>query len=364
VNKIIKPIAFYLPQFHPIPENDEWWGKGFTEWTNVTKATSLFDGHYQPRLPADLGFYDLRVAEIRNEQAQLAKKYGIFGFCYWHYWFAGKRILERPFTEVVQSGQPDFPFCLAWANQTWEGTWHGLSNDKILIEQTYPGIEDYKSHFYALLSSFKDPRYIEVNGKKIFFIFKPLDMPNSIEFTECWQKLAIKEGITGFHFVGMHMSEVKNSKDYGCDAFVQDLRPWGELKDLAANRYESYFSLPFFNKKKKVESPRLFSYHDFVDLNSQKSVEDNEYPLIYCDWDNTARCGTQGWLFKDFNIDSFSKDCDRVFQKASIKSKENESIVIVKSWNEWAEGNYMEPDQKYGYSLLNAFHESLQKLKI
>ncbi|MFY8004508.1 MAG: glycoside hydrolase family 99-like domain-containing protein, partial [Chitinophagaceae bacterium] len=155
MNKNIKPIAFYLPQFHPIPENDTWWGKGFTEWTNVAKAQPLFEGHWQPRLPADLGFYDLRVAETREAQAAMAKQYGIYGFCYWHYWFGGKQILERPLQEVVQLGKPDFPFCVAWANQTWKGTWHGLSSNKVLIEQTYPGKEDYEAHFNAMLPAFK-----------------------------------------------------------------------------------------------------------------------------------------------------------------------------------------------------------------
>ena len=140
-------IAFYLPQFHPIPENDEWWGPGFTEWRNVAKARPLFRGHYQPRIPADLGFYDLRVPETRWTQAELAKSHGIEGFCYWHYWFAGRRILERPFNEVLQLKEPDFPFSLGWANQTWTGIWHGL-NDKILIEQTYPGHHDYIAHFH------------------------------------------------------------------------------------------------------------------------------------------------------------------------------------------------------------------------
>ena len=149
-------IALYLPQFHPIPENDEWWGKGFTEWTNVAKATPLFIGHQQPNLPADLGFYDLRLPEIRSAQAELARASGIVGFCYWHYWFGnGKRLLERPFNEVLRSGEPDFPFCLAWANQTWTGIWHGCA-DKVLMEQTYPGREDYIIHFYALLEAFRE----------------------------------------------------------------------------------------------------------------------------------------------------------------------------------------------------------------
>lgn len=362
MNKNIKPIAFYLPQFHPIPENDEWWGKGFTEWTNVTKAKPLFEGHFQPRLPADLGFYDLRISEARIAQAELAKQFGIYGFCYWHYWFAGKQILERPFREVVMSGEPNFPFCLAWANQTWEGTWHGVSNDKILIEQTYPGIKDYEAHFYELLNAFKDTRYIEVGGKKLFFIFKGLDLPDSKIFIDCWQALAQKEGLNGMHFVAMHMSEKNNFQDYGYDAIVEDSRPWGELKEISVKENTSFDPLLFFKKKdKKRKVPRLFSYDDFVELNQKKEIAEKEYPLLYCDWDNTPRSGSDGWLFNGFSLEIFEKECARVFELASNKIDHNNHIVIVKSWNEWAEGNYLEPDQRYGLGLLKAFKSALER---
>ena len=172
MNKKARLIAFYLPQFHPIPENDEWWGKGFTEWTNVAKARPLFRGHHQPLVPADLGFYDLRVPETREAQASLAREYGIEAFCYYHYWFAGKRILERPFDEVLASGQPDFPFCLCWANQSWTGVWHGAPN-KVLIEQTYPGQDDHRRHFEYLLPAFADRRYLRVEGKPVFRDLQP-----------------------------------------------------------------------------------------------------------------------------------------------------------------------------------------------
>ena len=155
-------LAYYLPQFHPFPENDEWWGKGFTEWTNVGKAKNLFPGHYQPRVPADLGYYDLRVPETREAQAQLARDAGVEGFIYWHYWFAGKELMERPFDEVLASGKPDFPFALAWANQTWQGFNFGVNDERnVLIEQTYPGDEDYIAHFNKVLPAFKDKRYIQ-----------------------------------------------------------------------------------------------------------------------------------------------------------------------------------------------------------
>ena len=172
-------LAFYLPQFHPIPENDQWWGKGFTEWTNVGKAKRLFPGHYQPRVPADLGYYDLRVPETREAQANLAREYGIEGFVYWHYWFGnGKQLLERPFNEVLESGKPDFPFALAWANESWKGFWHGLEDRNTLIEQIYPGKEDYVAHFNVVLPAFKDKRYIRCNGRPVFFIYKPSSLPD------------------------------------------------------------------------------------------------------------------------------------------------------------------------------------------
>jgi len=193
-------IAYYLPQYHPIPENDAWWGRGFTEWTNVAKARPLFRGHYQPHIPADLGFYDLRVPEVREAQAEMARAYGIEGFCYWHYWFAGKRLIERPFAEVLESGKPDFPFCLAWANQTWTGIWHGAS-DRVLIEQTYPGPDDHAAHFRALLPAFRDDRYLKVDGKPMFAILQPADL--TAQVLPQWRDLATAAGLKGFHFVGI-----------------------------------------------------------------------------------------------------------------------------------------------------------------
>ena len=182
-------ISFYLPQFYPTPENDEWWGKGFTEWTNVGRAKPLFKGHYQPRVPADLGYYDLRIPEVREQQAALAKEAGIEGFCYWHYWFAGRRLLDTVFKEVVESGKPDYPFCLCWANHSWYAkTWDPKVPDKLLIEQTYPGEQDYIDHFYAMLPAFKDERYMRVNGKPIFGLFSPLDIPEPEVFFNLWNK--------------------------------------------------------------------------------------------------------------------------------------------------------------------------------
>ena len=201
-------IAIYLPQYYPIPENDETWGKGFTEWTNVGKAKPLFKGHYQPRVPADLGYYDLRVPETREAQAQMAQSYGIEGFMYWHYWFGnGKRLLERPFNEVLESGKPDFPFCLGWANHSWTTkTWTATGQfqaNKMIAEQLYPGDEDFVNHFYYCLKAFKDHRYINVDGKPFFLIYAPQNIPNVEHFISLWNNLAQQNGLPGIHFVAL-----------------------------------------------------------------------------------------------------------------------------------------------------------------
>ena len=208
---MITSIAFYLPQYHPCEENNIWWGKGFTEWTNVAKAKPLFYGHKQPNIPSELGFYDLRLEEVRIAQAELAKQAGISAFCYWHYWFGnGKRLLERPFNEVISSKNPDFPFCLAWANHSWYAkTWDKKGTKKLLIEQTYPGKDDFIAHFNELLPAFKDKRYLKYGNKPIFVVFKPLDI--EFDYISLWNDLAIKNGFDGVYFIGQCSAKEKNA---------------------------------------------------------------------------------------------------------------------------------------------------------
>ena len=195
-------IAFHLPQYHPIPENDRWWGTGFTEWTNTAKAKPLFPDHYQPHVPSDLGFYDLRLPESRLAQAELARRYGIEGFCYYEYWFGGKRLLERPFEEILDSKQPDFPFCICWANETWTGIWHGAPN-RVLIEQTYPGLDDHKAHFASWQRAFNDSRYIKVDGKPVLVIYRPEKLPDAKQVTQFWRTLAQEGGFPGLYMIGV-----------------------------------------------------------------------------------------------------------------------------------------------------------------
>lgn len=354
VQKKARLIAFYLPQFHPIPENDEWWGKGFTEWTNVAKAKPLFKGHYQPHIPADLGFYDLRVPEVRIAQADMAKEYGIEGFCYWHYWFGnGRRLLERPFNEVLHSGKPDFPFCLAWANDSWTGIWHGAS-DKVLIEQKYPGPEDYKAHFYAVLEAFRDHRYMTVQGKKIFMIYNPRNLPDAMSFTDQWRELAAKEGLQGIHFIAHAVTN--NPEQYGCDACVVNA-PFLFIPVSFRERVISFGKRLIGSKA----LPRVRSYSVFVRYLNDTLLSRNEYPLVMPNWDNTPRSRTNGFVLQGSTPELFKDMLRNAINKIEHRPYPDDRIIFIKAWNEWAEGNYLEPDIQYGHAYLQAVKECIDE---
>lgn len=348
-------IAYYLPQFHPIPENDKWWEKGFTEWTNVGKARPLFKGHYQPRLPADLGYYDLRVAETREAQADMAREYGIEGFCYWHYWFGnGKRLLERPFNEVLADKKPDFPFCLAWANESWKGFAHGLKNRNMLIEQLYPGEEDYRAHFYALLPAFKDSRYITVESKILFMIYKPLQHPDLELFISMWQDLAKDNGLEGFHFVG-HSSFVEE---------IDTILARG-MDSVNINRIFSYITGNRTVKRKILDRlrkytlgmPLVYSYEKMAKyFVGKEELQKNVFPTIVPNWDHSPRSGKEGVVFHNSTPKAFGGHVNEALKVVEQKEKEYK-LVFLKSWNEWAEGNYMEPDRKWGLAYLETLKE-------
>jgi lipopolysaccharide biosynthesis protein len=350
--KKTRVIAFYLPQYHPIPENDKWWGKGFTEWTNVAKARPLFRGHYQPHIPADLGFYDLRIPEVRQAQAEMAKTYGIEGFCYYHYWFAGKQLLERPFNEVLQSGQPDFPFCLCWANESWSGFWHG-TKDRILIEQTYPGPEDEKKHFRFLLKAFTDKRYIKVDGKPLFLIYRPNQLPESRRVTERWRKLAREAGLKDLFLVGMANEPwdfVTNRFD---GAAVQNLGVVTKNLD-----YQKPFSVRL--KRKFLGQPGdIYDYSRAIEyLYMEQCSKENIFPCMIPNWDNTPRSGLHGVIFHNSSPELFQKHAKMLVDQVQHKPVEKR-IVFIKSWNEWAEGNHLEPDFRYGHAYLEALKKAV-----
>ncbi|MES2648311.1 MAG: glycoside hydrolase family 99-like domain-containing protein [Bacteroidota bacterium] len=352
-----RAIAFYLPQFHPIPENDVWWEPGFTEWTNVSRAKPLYAGHAQPKHPADLGYYDLRVPEVRQAQAALAKEAGIEGFCYWHYWFGNNRkVLERPLKEVLESGDPNFPFCICWANESWTGVWHGAS-DRILIEQTYPGEEDYKSYFQDLLTYFRDKRYIRVDGKPLFVVYSPQNLPNANEFTKLFQQWAIEAGLPGLYLVSLaknpaHLAwgfQAFGSKPPG--AYIGQLvkGSWWRRRVLYRQRGLRQW---------KWKGLKVFNYQHFVDAELEKPLHSGELPVVVPNWDNTPRSGRNGLVLEHATPEAFGRYLRKMIELVQNRP-EQERIVFIKAWNEWAEGNYLEPDKQYGRERLKVCRESI-----
>lgn len=372
-NNAIKSIAIYLPQYHPIAENNEWWGKGFTEWTNVTKALPRFDGHYQPHLPADLGFYDLRLEEARLEQEALAKEYGVHGFCYYHYWFNGKRILHEPLDRKLKNEKEDLPFMLCWANENWTRAWDG-SESQILLKQEYSE-EDDREHVRHLIKYFKDERYIRVNGKPFFIFYKPDLFPNMKRTIEIFREEAKKENMELYlcwfeRWIGWKGEE---HKDAGFDSAIEfqplsksmrafiNLSKKPEIKKQNSplvkrfNHYKGRLRNVFF-KPKPVEKikDQIIDYGKFIDfdLNSPK-VNYKCYPCVCPMWDNSSRRVNQ-------NATILSNSTPELFKKWYNKKKENfvpfsyeENFIFINAWNEWAEGNHLEPCQKWGRKYLD-----------
>lgn len=374
-NRNARVIAFYLPQYHPIPENDEWWGPGFTEWTNVARARPLFRGHYQPHIPADLGFYDLRMPEVRAAQAQMARDAGIEGFCYWHYWFGGgKRLLERPFQDMLASGQPDFPFCLGWANHDWTNkTWtrrSAFSQEQILMKQTYSD-EDTVRHFQALLGAFRDKRYITVDGKPLFMIYEPKLFPDIKSFISIWRDLARKNGLPGIHLVGaqsnvsfrsaegqVQLPKLDESQqlyqailDMGFDAVNSrgitraEVAVKGRLDRFIRRTWNRFFNITLLDRYRYDKIVK----HMFVPEDSGGDI----YPTLVPNWDRSPRCGRKAAIYTNSTPQSFETAVCKAMELVRDKPFEHR-ILFVQSWNEWGEGNHLEPDLKFGHGYLEA----------
>lgn len=360
-------IAFYLPQFHPIPENDEWWGKGFTEWTNVTKAKPLFPGHYQPHIPTELGYYDLRVPETRQAQAELAQQYGIEGFCYWHYWFNGRRLLERPFQEVLTSGEPKLPFCLAWANESWTGIWYDAPN-KILVEQTYPGLEDYQAHFEAIKEAFFDDRYIKVDGKPIFIVYRPQKIPDPKLFCDYWRELADKAGLPGLYLMGVIITPHWLPEQAGFDASIPinpDFSQGNYRRSLIKKKprrstvLEALSALDTKITLKRTRNlPHIYCYEESIRHAFLHYLESQSYPCIFSNWDNTPRSRVNGRVFLNSTPELFRIHLRDALNQVAQRPDE-QKLIFVRSWNEWAEGNYLEPEQKYGRGFLEVIRDEV-----
>lgn len=377
-------IAFYLPQFHPIPENDKWWGKGFTEWTNVGKAKPLFKGHYQPRVPADLGYYDLRMPEVREAQAEMAREAGIEGFCYWHYWFGGgKQLLERPFNEVLASGKPDFPFCLGWANHEWTNKTWDVGTRRISEQTLMPMIysrEEHIRHFQNVLPAFRDKRYITVDGKPLFLVFRPLDIPDVREFIDLWQQLARENGLEGIHFVGIQYNMLetdknvknillKNAPDRAEELFRKVLDAGFDAVNSRGYNRADYHCRSMSDYIWRGIALRLFGQAPVSTCDQRKvnkylyTKEDaweNIYPTLMPNWDRSARSGSKARIYVNSTPEVFGEQIDQVLNLIKDKQQEHR-ITFLMSWNEWAEGNYVEPDLKYGHGYLDAIKEHIKE---
>jgi hypothetical protein len=340
-------VAFYLPQFHPSPVNDRAWGPGFTEWTHVAAARPLFRSHEQPKLPGELGFYDLRVPETRIAQAELARTHGVAAFLYWHYWFGnGVTALDRPFTEVLASGEPDFPFCLGWANHSWTGKWRGAPHE-VLVPQEYPGDDDYRKHFDALLPAFHDHRYYRVDGAPLFYVFRPWELPDSQRFADLWRTLAVENGLPGL-FLAAQGGQSDRWHERGFDATVV-VR--GAV--LAARSFAQ-------RARQKLRGPRVGRYEDAVTrwVGSDRRLAPGHIPSMTTNWDDTPRYGRRGNVMVGCTPERFGRHVRNTLDTLDERH-DARRLVFLKSWNEWAEGNYIEPDRTYGRAFLETLAAEL-----
>lgn len=339
----VKLIAFYLTQFHPIPENDEWWGKGFTEWTNSTKAVPLFDGHDQPHLPADMGFYDLRLRETRHQQIELARSYGIEGFCYYYYWFSGKRLLERPLDDMLADPESDMPFCVCWANENWTRRWDAAEHE-ILIAQAYRPNDD-QEFIEGLIPMFRDPRYILVDGAPLLIVYRPQHLPDSRNSVAIWRKACADAGIPRIHVACALTHGNWDHKVYGFDSGVEF--PPHNMK--AVNRATC---LPFFDKYEGY----CPDYQDVAEmyLSRSYSEQDSGFRAVFPSWDNTARRGANGTIILNGTPENYEYWLATAIRKTRQDFPAQERLLFINAWNEWAEGCHLEPDRRYGHAFLEA----------
>jgi lipopolysaccharide biosynthesis protein len=347
----VRPIAIYLPQFHPTSENDEWWGKGFTEWTNVTKAQPLYKDHYQPRLPTDLGFYDLRAIETIEEQAKLAAANGIYGFSFYHYWFHGRRLLHEPVDLILKTKNPDFPFLLFWANESWSRRWLGEERD-VLIEQKYSEEDDRKHIEWLCENVFSDKRYITVNGKPVFVIYRPSDFPDIRKTLEIFRSVAVSKGFPGLYLVGNNSHSSGNLEAFD---IILNFEPQLGLLKNAFNDKWSYSRMMNNYRSFGVWSGtlKIYDYAEAKKLMASRKLPTRFLPCPFVGWDNTARRGKKGIIVENTSSEEFEKSL--YWAKGVVKDlPEEEQLIFINAWNEWAEGNHLEPCIRYGSQFLDS----------
>ncbi|MEP6678963.1 MAG: glycoside hydrolase family 99-like domain-containing protein [Betaproteobacteria bacterium] len=344
----VRAIAFHLAQFHPIPENDAWWGPGFTEWTNVTRARPNFAGHYQPHLPADLGFYDLRVPETREQQAELARAHGIHGFCFYYYWFAGKRLLERPLEEMRASGRPDFPYCFCWANENWTRRWDGADRE-VLIAQT-PSRGDDERLIRDLLPHFRDPRYIRVDGRPLFIVYRVGVLPDVRQSATIWRDVCRREGIGDLYVCAARTYNTGDPADYGFDAIVE-FPPHG-------------VRTPPVNHQVEIANPdfagQIVDYRQYVlDSLARPDPAYAVHRTVMPGWDNTARRPDHALTFIHATPEVYEVWLREIVARSRERHQGERLLVFINAWNEWAEAAHLEPDRRYGRQFLEATRRAL-----
>lgn len=373
MNNEVKIIAFYLPQFHTFPENDKWWGKGFTEWTNTKKARPLFTGHYQPRCPLNDNYYNLLDDSVKKWQCDLAKKYGIYGFCYYHYWFKdGKKLMEKPLEQMIKNKEIDMPFCLSWANEPWSRRWDGSENE-IIMPQEYGERKEWKQHFEYLYQFFCDDRYIKIDGRPIFIIYKPELIPNINEMLDYWNELSCKKGLGKIQYIYQHPQfYYMKKKDDSRFAYGIQFEPFFSNGDLQYSMLNKKHKIKFllknvdvFSRKirnkiyRKLNKPNIYSYDNIWKRILHNKMTDNKMILgAFVDWDNTARRGINATCYIGATPIKFKRYMQELIKKDRIENKKG--IIFINAWNEWAEGAYLEPDQKYGEQYLKSIKELLQ----
>lgn len=365
----MKVIAFYLPQYHTIPENDEWWGKGFTEWVNIKNAKPLFRGHYQPRIPKDHIYYDLLNDDVKRWQVNLARDNGIYGFCFYHYWFDGHLLLEKPTEQFLADPTLNLPFCLCWANEPWTKAWVS-KHDTILINQKYGSEEQWKKHFNYLLPYFKDERYIKNEGKPMFVIYRPNEITNLNKMLDFWQILAKEEGFPGICFSYQQIDmDLQPNSDTSRFTYNIEFQPVYAIEDISANQQKLTRFLKSFDRiwykvfrfKLSDILMKRVRKHDYDAIwhavLKHQPKNDKCLPGVFVDWDNTPRRKEKGRVFDGAHPSKFKK----YFKEQIIHTKEDyhKEMIFLTAWNEWSEGCYLEPDEKFGLDYLTAIREAL-----
>ena len=369
----MKIIAFYLPQFHAIPENDAWWGEGFTEWNNVKKSKALYKGHIQPEIPLGENYYNLLKPNVQEWQADLAMKFGIYGFCYYHYWFSGKLLLEQPMEKMLKNKNVKIPFCVCWANESWARTWDG-NDSELLIRQDYTGnFEAWKVHFEYLLPFFKDERYIKHNGKPIMIIYKPQLFSKCGDMMRYWNELAVKNGFDGIYWGYQHRSAFDSDlKDSPFD-FGIEFEPFYTVKQIESEKEKKYERFGYLGKcakklsflawrigKRMTKHPIIFDYDDVWDhILRRQPARRNICPGAFTAWDNTPRRGRKGTVFRGATPEKFESYFTKQYNRA--ENVYNSEYLFINAWNEWAEGAHLEPDEYNGYGYLEGIKKALSK---